>query len=60
MTKTKSFVWGMRAIATCVERGFGTYLIGRKNRGGDRALEAFETLWLVTAIVRNREVLYDA
>jgi hypothetical protein len=60
MTKTKSFVWGMRAIATFVERDFGTYLIGRKNMGGDRALEAFETLWLVAAIVRNLDVLCDA
>jgi len=50
----------MRAIATFVERDFGTNLIGQQNRGGDRAQEAFETLWLVTAILRNRKVLKDA
>jgi hypothetical protein len=60
MTKTKSFVWSMRAIATFVERDFGTNLIGQQNRGGDRAQEAFETLWPVTAILRNRKVLKDA
>ena len=60
MTKTKSFVWGMRAIATFVERDFGTNLIGQQNRGEDRAREAFETLWPVTAIPRNRKVLKDA
>jgi len=49
----------MRAIATFVERDFGK-IIGQQNRGGDRAQEAFETLWPVTAILRNHKVLKDA
>jgi len=59
MTKTKSFVWGMRAIATFVERDFGTNLIYKTGveTGLGRPLKPFGQLRPSRGIVRFLRML---